>query len=107
MFGERKPDFLRRFLPFANGTPSHDQRGLIFGALDATAFQTCFIAWKQRLSGAIAGVVAVDGKTLHRSFDRAGNQGRAAYGLGLEFGSETGAGRTRGGREIQRDRRHP
>ncbi|MEP9356312.1 ISAs1 family transposase [Xanthobacter sp. KR7-65] len=62
-------------MPFANGTPSHDQLGLIFGALDAAAFQQCFIAWTQALSGAIAGVVAVDGKTLRRSFDRAGKKG--------------------------------
>ncbi len=74
-FGKTKLDFLRRFLPFANGTPSHDQLGLIFGALDAAAFQKCFIAWAQALSGAIAGVVAVDGKTLRRSFDRAGGRG--------------------------------
>ena len=75
LFGEQKLKFLRRFLPFENGTPSHDQLGLIFGALDAQAFQTCFIAWTQALSGAIAGVVAIDGKTVRRSFDRAGNKG--------------------------------
>ena len=75
IFGKAKLAFLRRFLPFENGIPSHDQLGLIFGALDAAAFQTCFIAWTQRLCGAIEGVVAVDGKTLRRSFDRAGNKG--------------------------------
>jgi predicted transposase YbfD/YdcC len=75
LFGKTKLDFLRRFLPFANGVPSHDQLGLIFGALDAAAFQTCFIAWAQALSGGVEGVVAVDGKTLRRSFDRAGNKG--------------------------------
>ena len=82
LFGEQKLTFLRRYLPFANGTPSHDQLGLIFGALDAAAFQNCFIAWTQSLSGAIAGVVAIKpapakagGKTVRRSFDRAGNKG--------------------------------
>ena len=82
LFGEQKLGFLRRYLPFANGTPSHDQLGLIFGALDEAAFQTCFIAWTQALSGAIAGVVAIEpapakagGKTVRRSFDRAGNKG--------------------------------
>jgi predicted transposase YbfD/YdcC len=75
LFGEQKHKFLRRFLPFENGTPSHDQLGLIFGALDAQAFQACFIAWTQALSGAIAGVVAIDGKTVRRLFDRAGNKG--------------------------------
>lgn len=75
LFGRQKITFLRRFLPFANGTPSHDQLGLIFGALDATGFQNCFIAWTQSLSKAIAGVVAIDGKTVRRSFDRACGKG--------------------------------
>jgi predicted transposase YbfD/YdcC len=75
LFGKRKLAFLRRFLPFENGTPSHDQLGLIFGALDAACFQRCFIAWTQGLSQSIDGVVALDGKTLRRSFDRAGAKG--------------------------------
>jgi hypothetical protein len=35
-FGEKKIELLRRFLPFENGTPSHDQLGDIFATLDAT-----------------------------------------------------------------------
>ena len=70
LFGRAKLAFLRRFLTFEHGTPSHDQLGLIFGALDVVAFQKCFIAWTQALAGAIEGVVAVDGKTVRRSFDR-------------------------------------
>ena len=38
-FGKRKLDFLRRFRAFENGTPSHDQFGNLFAALDAAAFQ--------------------------------------------------------------------
>ena len=75
LFGKQKLAFLRRFLPFANGTPSHDQLGLIFGALDAEGFQGCFVAWTQSLARAVEGVVAIDGKTARRSFDRAGGKG--------------------------------
>lgn len=75
LFGRQKLAFLRRFLPFANGTPSHDQLGLIFGALDADGFQRCFVAWTQSLAQAVEGVVAIDGKTARRSFDRAGGKG--------------------------------
>ena len=75
LFGKQKLAFLRRFLPFAHGAPSHDQLGLIFGALDAAAFQNCFITWTQSLAHEIAGVVAIDGKTARRSFDRAGGKG--------------------------------
>ena len=34
-FGEKKLALLRRFRPFANGTPSHDRLGDIFATLDA------------------------------------------------------------------------
>ena len=44
-FGEQKLDLLRRFAPFENGTPPHDRLGEVFAALDAEAFQGCFIAW--------------------------------------------------------------
>src|SRR3954467_14330533 len=34
-FGTKKRELLRRFRPFADGTPSHDQLGDIFATLDA------------------------------------------------------------------------
>jgi len=74
-FGERKLDFLRRFRPFEHGTPSHDQLGNVFAALDAKKFQQCFIDWVGALGKGLGGVVAVDGKTLRRSFDKAGGKG--------------------------------
>jgi len=45
IYGSRKLAFLRSFLPFSDGTPSHDQLGNIFAALDAKAFQACFMDW--------------------------------------------------------------
>lgn len=74
-YGERKLAFLRRFLPFASGTPSHDQLGIVFAALDSQQFQGCFIAWVGAVKKAVKGVVAIDGKTLRRSFDKAGAKG--------------------------------
>jgi predicted transposase YbfD/YdcC len=71
-FGCKKRDFLRRFRPFLDGTPSHDHLGDIFAALDATHFQRCFVAWVTALIGVPAGVVAVDGKTVRRSGGKAG-----------------------------------
>ncbi len=38
-FGEKKLELPRRFRPFVEGTPSHDQLGDIFAALDAEPFQ--------------------------------------------------------------------
>ena len=71
-FGQKKLDLLRRFLPFRDGTPSHDHLGDIFATLDALAFQHCFVAWVAALTGTPAEVIAVDGKTLRRSYQKKG-----------------------------------
>ena len=66
-FGKRKLEFLRRFAAFAEGTPSHDQFGNLFAALDAEAFQKCFIAWAASLTRLGADIVAIDGISTLRS----------------------------------------
>ncbi len=71
-YGERKLGFLRRFRPFTDGTPSHDQLGDIFAVLDAEQFQRCFIAWVSSLTGLGADLIAIDGKTLRRSYQESG-----------------------------------
>ncbi len=69
-FGQSKLPLLRRFLPFANGTPSHDHLGDIFATLDAQAFQRCFAAWVAEATGCPAEVIAIDGKTSRRSYQK-------------------------------------
>ena len=71
-FGEKKLSLLRRFLPFRDGTPAHDHLGDIFAVLDAEAFQSCFVSWVASLSGAPADVIAIDGKTSRRSYQKKG-----------------------------------
>ena len=71
-FGDRKLDLLRRFRPFRDGTPSHDHLGDIFATLDAEHFQRCFVAWVAALTGAPAEVIAIDGKTSRRSYQKKG-----------------------------------
>ena len=61
---EKKLALLRRFLPFADGTPPHDRLGEIFAALDATAFQRCFVEWVGALTKTPVEVIAIDGKTM-------------------------------------------
>jgi len=71
-FGEKKISLLRRFRPFRDGTPSHDHLGDIFATLDAAQFQRCFVAWVAALTGTPADVIAIDGKTLRRSYQKKG-----------------------------------
>lgn len=73
-FGEKKIDLLRRFRPFKNGTPSHDHLGDIFASLDAQAFQTCFVAWVAGITNTPAEVIAIDGKTSRRSYQKKGSK---------------------------------
>jgi predicted transposase YbfD/YdcC len=70
-FGRAKEAFLRQFLTLPHGIPSHDTFSRIFRLLDPIRFQAWFIAFMQRFAQACQGVVAIDGKTLRRSFDRA------------------------------------
>lgn len=71
-FGEAKVAWLKQVLPLPNGIPSHDTFGRVFALLDPQAFHACFLQWVQAMSHATQGeVVAIDGKTLRRSFDRA------------------------------------
>ncbi len=74
-YSEAKLGFLRRFLPFEHGVASHDTFSDVFNALDRDAFAAAFIAWVQALQEDIREIVAIDGKTLRRSFDRARGRG--------------------------------
>ena len=83
LFGRKKLGLLRRFRPFAEGTPAHDHLGDILAALDAGQFQCCFIAWVAALTGASEGVIAIDGKTVRRSHHK--NSGKAAIHMVSAF----------------------
>ena len=70
-FGQKKLALLRRFLPFVNGTPSHDHLGDILATLDAEAFRRCFVTWVGALMQTPVELIAIDGKTFRNS----GNKG--------------------------------
>lgn len=71
-FGEAKIDWLLRFLDLPNGIPSHDTFSRVFARLDTSEFLTCLHNWLRSLGLALKEKhVAIDGKTLRRSFDKA------------------------------------
>lgn len=67
LFGSKKIDLLRRFKPFAHGTPSHDHLGDLFATLDPDCFQRCFVSWVAQFSKIPEEVIAIDGKTARGS----------------------------------------
>lgn len=70
-FGEAKCDFFRCYLALENGIPSKSTLARVFSLLDPKAFQTCFHEWSKSLVFLAEEVVAIDGKCLRRSFDKA------------------------------------
>ena len=71
LYGRSKLTWLRTFLELPNGIPSHDTFRRVFMLIDPEAFEACFTAWAASLvAGFEREVVAIDGKTLRRSFDR-------------------------------------
>jgi predicted transposase YbfD/YdcC len=70
-FGKAKRAWFTRFLDLAHGIPSHDTFGRVFAVLSPEALQACFLRWIQAVARVTEGqVVAIDGKTLRRSYDR-------------------------------------
>jgi predicted transposase YbfD/YdcC len=73
-FGRAKYPFLRQFLRLKHGIPSHDTFSRVFRRLDPKPFQACFMRFMACFAQNLQGVIAVDGKTLRGSFDRASGQ---------------------------------
>ena len=71
LFARAKEPFLRGFLKLANGVPSHDTFSRLFRQLDPVQFRAAFQRFMASFSKTLEGVVAIDGKVLRRSFDRA------------------------------------
>lgn len=88
-FGKSKEAWLKQFLSLQNGIPSHDTFGDVFRVLNADEFQRSFMRWVEQVFRVTEGqVVAIDGKTVRRSHDRAG--GKAAIHLVNAWASANG-----------------
>ena len=72
LFGNERIDWLKTFLELPNDIPSHDTFRRVFERIDPTQFQQCLMLWTKHLHDEFSGkIVAIDGKTIKRSFDNA------------------------------------
>jgi predicted transposase YbfD/YdcC len=74
LYARAKEPFLRSFLKLSNGLPSHDTFSRLFRRLDPEQFRAAFQRFMTKFSDQCQGVVAIDGKVLRRSFDRASSK---------------------------------
>jgi predicted transposase YbfD/YdcC len=71
-FGRKKRSWLSQFLDLSSGIPSHDRFNAVLAAIKPAEFEACLLSWIGALHEITAGqIVAIDGKTLRRSFDAA------------------------------------
>lgn len=80
LFGRAKKVWLRQYLAYEKGIPSHDVLGKVFALLDSNQFNRCFTNWIGSISDITQGeVIAIDGKSLRGSACK--TQGRLAFHL--------------------------
>lgn len=74
-YGQAKERWLRQFFELPHGIPSDDTFRRVFSALSPAHFRECFLDWVHALRSQTAGeVIALDGKTVRRSYDRGDNK---------------------------------
>jgi predicted transposase YbfD/YdcC len=70
-FGNERMDWLQTFLKLEEGIPSHDTFGRVFAKLNPAQLAACIQQWFDDMGREIGQHIAIDGKTLRGSFDKA------------------------------------
>jgi predicted transposase YbfD/YdcC len=75
-YGQAQAEWFKQFLDLPHGIPSHDTFRRVLSRLKPDELTRCFVSWTEALRESLDGdIVAIDGKTLRRSFDHAASQG--------------------------------
>jgi predicted transposase YbfD/YdcC len=74
-WGQVQQAWLSEFLALPHGIPSHDTFGRVFALLDPESLHQAFVAWMRALVEQCPEIIALDGKTIRRSLDRADGKG--------------------------------
>src|ERR671929_733352 len=91
LYGRCKRPWLEGFLALPNGIPSHDTFRRVFMLIDPEAFERSFLGWVRavfRPDEDAPRQLAIDGKTVRRSFDR--KHGRSPLHLVSAYATEDG-----------------
>ena len=86
-WGTKHLKFLQRFLPFDWGVPSGRWLNIMMNRIDPDLFAACFMDWVRACWPEPVDAIAIDGKTVRRSHDRA--KGRAALHLVSAFAANS------------------
>jgi predicted transposase YbfD/YdcC len=71
-FGNAKTELLRKFLPLANGIPSHDTFRRVLGKIDTKRFNAAVVKWIRSVTDITGDIVSIDGKLLRRALTKDG-----------------------------------
>jgi len=86
-FAKSKKKWFSKFLDMSTGIPSHDRFNAILNAIKPEEFEPMLLAWLTELQEVTKGqVIAIDGKTLRRSYDKA--TGKAAIHMVSAWATE-------------------
>src|SRR3954468_20541147 len=92
LYGRCKHTWLKNFLALPSGIPSHDTFRRVLMLIDPDAFERCFLGWVRAVfrpeTVDAPRQVAIDGKTVRRSFDR--QNGRSPLHLVSAYATEHG-----------------
>lgn len=71
-FGKAKKKWLEQFFELPHGVPSHDTFGRVLSVIDPQEFEHCLLKWvNEQVKLSNGEVVAIDGKTLRGSHNKA------------------------------------
>ena len=74
-FGRTRREWLAKFLDLSAGIPSHDRFNAVLAMIKPAEFEKCLLSWITDLHNITDGqVIAIDGKTLRRSYDTASSK---------------------------------
>ncbi len=82
-FGHAKAEWFGTFLELPHGIPAHDTFARIFASMDPKEFQQAFLGWVESIQSITKGIVAIDGKTLRRSYQ----EGQIPHSYGERLGA--------------------